>query len=583
MTENADGLWQVWDTKTGQSNSIAFSFTNEVMAVALSRDEQRWLSMERHFSSSTALRATVTVKTWSFKSGAMENHTEVRLSETLPAPSSLSVSPDCDHLILSDRIGAEAWDLASDRFLWRFAPENADFKSAAIFSPDGKSCALQSKRHVHILDLATGRERFSPLTNKLAVTSAAFSPDSRRLVSTCSDDSYENGEARIWDMGTGHLLLAVPHIDGVECASFSPDGRMLATGGEAKVGRVFDVATGLPISPILRHEERIFNVAFSHNGQLLATATGGRHAVRLWDISTGEPVTPPLPLLNTVDSMFFLPGDRTLVTEVAGIFRGWNVRYGQRPSSDVATSARLQASHQLDSTGVPSALGLTELSNFWNHLSHLYPEDFQFEEKKAMPTRQPRQLRPSVPIPARAGVASSNLVDLTAFYGAGLNEPWANDLSLLPAGLQAFAGVTFDVRGVVQLYGDHRNVRRFPTRVEAIPIGLRCRRLRFLHSAHFQAAPGQIVGWYVIRYADGTAKEWPLVYGTNVRDWWKKSATTSLSHAEVAWTGTTRKGEPIALYLATWENPQATLEIATVDFISARTACAPFLIALTAE
>ncbi len=58
---------------------------------------------------------------------------------------------------------------------------------------------------------------------------------------------------------------------------------------------------------------------------------------------------------------------------------------------------------------------------------------------------------------------------------------------------------------------------------------------------------------------------------------------TKFYKAVVAWTGSTPGGVRVCLYHRVWENPFADQEIASLDFLSTQRACAPFLIAVTAE
>jgi len=59
-----------------------------------------------------------------------------------------------------------------------------------------------------------------------------------------------------------------------------------------------------------------------------------------------------------------------------------------------------------------------------------------------------------------------------------------NGLEALPAGLPVLDGVLFDVRGIVQLTGRLTRCSRpaVSEQVRGIPIGLKCRRLHFLHA-----------------------------------------------------------------------------------------------------
>jgi hypothetical protein len=57
--------------------------------------------------------------------------------------------------------------------------------------------------------------------------------------------------------------------------------------------------------------------------------------------------------------------------------------------------------------------------------------------------------------------------------------------------------------------------------------------------------------------------------------------------AEVAWTGDNEaaqsQGATLQLFKWTWANPRPEVKLESLDFVSAMTPCAPFIIAITAE
>ena len=82
--------------------------------------------------------------------------------------------------------------------------------------------------------------------------------------------------------------------------------------------------------------------------------------------------------------------------------------------------------------------------------------------------------------------------------------------------------------------------------------------------------------------ADGSQREFEIVYGRDVRDWWKGPAelNSQTDRGKVVWTGTNpwlQEKEPdttLRLYLNTYDNPRPELEVVSIDYVSKMTQAA---------
>jgi WD40 repeat protein len=104
------------------------------------------------------------------------------------------------------------------------------------------------------------------------------------LLATGGDDKA----AKIWDVQTGECLHTLKAVHArvatnrVECLAFGPDG-VLATGGLDLV-RLWNPVTGRPLDDIeIGPDNTSYSVAFSPDGRLLATAVQGDNQVWLWE------------------------------------------------------------------------------------------------------------------------------------------------------------------------------------------------------------------------------------------------------------------------------------------------------------
>jgi WD40 repeat protein len=134
--------------------------------------------------------------------------------------------------------------------------------------------------------------------HEMSVNSAAFSPDSARLV-TASDD----GTARIWDARTGQPLVILKEPDherapggtrpggsSVYSAAFSPDSARIVTGSDDGIARIWDARTGKSLATLEESRSRpgkVYAVSFSRDGARLVTASYDG-AARIWDARNGK-------------------------------------------------------------------------------------------------------------------------------------------------------------------------------------------------------------------------------------------------------------------------------------------------------
>ncbi len=225
-----------------------------------------------------------------------------------------------------------------------------------------------------------------------------------------------------------------------------------------------------------------------------------------------------------------------------------------------------------------------------------FPLDFQpgqSKDGKSGPAAQAAP-KPGHAIPARSRQANKDLMDLSKYYTASLDDDWLGkpgaNLASLPKGVQAFVRAAFDVRGLIQLAGKgaiEKTGISFPVSVKDIQINRKGRKLYFLHGAVGSAPENAKIGEYLLHYAGGQTKSIPIVYLRSVKDWSIRENEPVATDAEVAWTGENEEsrklGGKIQLFRHVVNNPLPSDEIKTIDFVSTMTESAPFLVAITVE
>jgi hypothetical protein len=170
---------------------------------------------------------------------------------------------------------------------WRDLRERLDLGhedavTSAAFSPDGKRIVTASSDKARVWDADSGKPIGEPLKgHEGAVESAAFSPDGKRIVTASRDKT-----ARVWDADSGQPIgePLKGHEGAVESAAFSPDGKRIVTASRDKTARVWDADSGKPIGePLTGHEDAVWTAAFSPDGKRIVTASRDKTA-RVWDV-----------------------------------------------------------------------------------------------------------------------------------------------------------------------------------------------------------------------------------------------------------------------------------------------------------
>jgi WD40 repeat protein len=269
--------------------------------------------------------------------------------------------------------GAKVWDLERGEWLPGEIEHFGGINNTCV-SPDGTTLAAASMDgRVRFWDLR--RDQLKPLVlNQYdEVWDVAFSPDSSWFVMS------GNPNAEVHDTRTGALLHELPMSALVSCVKVSPDGRRIAVSTEGGLLRVWDSASGAPITPLVRMGERIHDLTFSADGRWLCV---GPPESRAWilDAETGKAVFPPFVANSALVRVILTPDQQTLIgVTTQGELNFWSLDGRRKPVGDrhkgIIWTARLSGDGQLLATASSD-----QTARIWEVASGALRREFRSEK-----------------------------------------------------------------------------------------------------------------------------------------------------------------------------------------------------------
>ena len=264
-TGSKDKRIRVWDSESGQEILTLNGHTGEVNGVFFSPDGRRIVSGSDD--------KTLTV--WDAPS-------------EIPDVLKGKAEAEMYHVArtLRNRVGLQnSAEEKSQEELFTLKGHTAGVTSVA-FSPDGKRIISGSNdATVKVWDNVSGQGALVLERADGSGSSVCFSPDGKRIVSGGTDKSL-----KVWDTESGLVILILTgHLGGVNSVSYSPDGKWIVSGSDDSTLKVWDAKAAQEKFTLTGHAGSVRSVCFSPDGKWIVSGSSDR-SLKVWDTESRQEI-----------------------------------------------------------------------------------------------------------------------------------------------------------------------------------------------------------------------------------------------------------------------------------------------------
>jgi WD40 repeat protein len=306
-------LIHVWETDTGKEvRQLVIPSEYRVLSVVFSAEGDTLSAL-----------CYVGFHVWDVRTGKEIHQLPPPWGDTKHSPEA-ALSPDGKMLAwtIRNKLPIHLCETATGQEVRQLAGESrAEFLRG--FTADGRTLISSpyntvNDRAIRFWDVATGQEvrQFPLLTDSFS--SHYFNTDGTHML-TCNRNMP--GSFRLWDVASGQVIHELPYPaprEALRSVALSADGQTVAAGfGQGwGINRLcwWNTASGQLLKDVQAHPPYIGPLSFSPDGKVLATGSDGDGTIHLWDVATGAKLSPREGHQAAVVSLSIAPDGQTVAT-----------------------------------------------------------------------------------------------------------------------------------------------------------------------------------------------------------------------------------------------------------------------------